>query len=403
MSNKTKRLIIIISLLFVIILVAFAFYMIDSKYKQELAMLQVNCQNQINSLQNELNEKKVQVWVPINDIQAGQVISPDMLERITIFSDSDSFVFLDADALLSKNVEAVDSLRKYLEGERTQEYEEEYEESYDVYEEEYSGEDAEESYEDAEESYEDTEGIDEIEEVTEDETVSFKARDSVVVMSSVDNLDVPVESTVTSDEDEYTYEDYEDYDEVIESVSSTVDELTGIVAVTDLPAGQPIYKTAVQIMDCTDLREKFINFVKLNTNLTEGSTVDIRIKFPNGEDYVILSKEVLRDLNLAGAEFYLWVNEESILRLSAATVDAAINGGEIYVTRYVKPSIQDPLVYTYQPPEDVLRLIQWDPNVILEAENTYSATRRNEFEARLQAFLTETSGENSDISTTVTN
>lgn len=402
MTRKTKRLLLIITLIVIVGGVGFAFYALDTKYKEELALTQKNCQAQISSLQSELNNKKIQVYVPINDIKAGQVISPDMLEEVTIFSDSAPYVFLDIDSLTMENTEAVESLTKYLAGDREQSYESD--ELYDEYM-EYTDENSNTDLEGQEESYDDSEEI---------EALSSENREEVTTNSSVENIedtDVPAETVVTeSDETEISsIEISEDETEIIESTTTSseeIKELTGVVAVTDLIAGQPIYKSAVQIIDCGDLREKFINFVTLNTNLEEGDTVDIRIKFPNGEDYVVLSKNVLRDLNLAGAEFYLWVNEESILRLSAATVDAAINGGEIYVTKYVKPSVQDPLVYTYQPPEDVLRLIHWDPNIVLDAENTYSNTKRSEFEARLKAFNSKNSEEgvtNSDISATSTN
>lgn len=404
MTRKTKRLILIATIIVVVGGVGFAFYSMDTKYKQEIALTQKNCQAQISSLQNELDSKKVQVYVPINDIKAGQVISPDMLEETTIFSDSDPSVFLDIESLTMENTEAVENLTKFLAGEHEQDYTSD--ELYDEYTDYISEEGL--SMEDAGSNSVETTAENTAEEVGE---ISVENREENTTHSSIEeaevieNTDVPAESLEVSDETATS----EETEELIESVSSSSDEiqeLTGVIAVTDLLAGQPIYKSSIQIMDCGDLREKYINFVTLNTNLEEGDTVDIRIKFPNGEDYVILSKDVLRDLNLAGAEFYLWIDEESILRLSAATVDAAINGGEIYVTKYVKPSIQDALVYTYQPSEDVLRLIQWDPNIVLDAENTYSNTKRGEFEARLKAFNSRNSEEDSvssDVSTTTTN
>ena len=402
MTKKTKRLIIVASVAISVVGVLIAFYSLNTKYKQELELTQQNCQAQLSSLQNELNSKKLQVYVPVNDVKPGQVLSPDMLEEVTIFTDSDPNAFLDIKSLTAENEDAVESLKAYLSGDRGQlDSDEDYDDYVDY------AETVPQNTEDA-----GTEAIEpETEAIAPETEVSSEAREEIITESAVtEGTDLPTDA-VTEGKTDIAVEDEiaTETDELLDTtsiVSEEIIELTGVVAVTELPAGQPIYKSAVQIMDCSDLREKYINFVTLNTNLEEGDTVDIRIKFPNGEDYVVLSKDVLRDLNLAGAEFYLWVNEESILRLSAATVDAAINGGEIYVTKYVKPSVQDPLVYTYQPPEDVLRLIQWDPNIILDAENTYSNTKRGEFEARLKAFNSRGSEEdaaNSDLSATTTN
>lgn len=403
MTRKTKRLIIIAAVATAVVAIALAFYFMHSKYQQEMAMMQANCQNQINSLQNELDEKKVQVCTPINDIKAGQVISPDMIEEVTIFSDSDPYAFLDQASLVAENTEAVDVLSRYLMGERenTSSEDDELYEEYNDY------------NSDLEPTGDESDSTgDELE--SSDEQATSETREEVLTQASAENMtgestDSLPEDSLTEGNSEELTDTLENSDELLDStsaVSEEIKELSGVVAVVDLPAGQPIYKNMVQILDCEGLREKFINFVTLNTNLKEGDTVDIRIKFPNGEDYVVLSKDVLRDLNLAGSEFYLWVSEESILRLSAATVDAAINGGEIYVTKYIKPSVQNPLVYTYQPPEDVLRLISWDPNIVLDAENVYSNTKRNEFEARLKAFNSKNSEEgtgNMDVSATTTN
>lgn len=193
------------------------------------------------------------------------------------------------------------------------------------------------------------------------------------------------------------------YSDLGEDSYMTADQI-GSIAKIDLPAGMPIYADSVAEETHEGTREIEVNYVNLNTNLVDNDVVDIRVKFPNGEDYVVCSKQVLRNLNLASANLFLWVTEDEILCLNSAVVDANINGGKLYVTHYVEPALQTESVANYQPNIDVLNLIAQDPNIVDVSKRNLSATVRSEMEERLSAFFEEhpnQGGEGNDASSSV--
>lgn len=193
------------------------------------------------------------------------------------------------------------------------------------------------------------------------------------------------------------------YSDLGEDSYMTADQI-GSIAKIDLPAGMPIYADSVAEETHDGTREIEVNYVNLNTNLVDNDVVDIRVKFPNGEDYVVCSKQVLRNLNLASANLFLWVTEDEILCLNSAVVDANINGGKLYVTHYVEPALQTESVANYQPNIDVLNLIAQDPNIVDVSKRNLSATVRSEMEERLSAFFEEhpnQGGEGNGVSSSV--
>lgn len=193
------------------------------------------------------------------------------------------------------------------------------------------------------------------------------------------------------------------YSDLDNEAYMTTDQI-GSIAKIDLPAGMPIYADSVAEETHEGTREIEVNYVNLNTNLVDNDVVDIRVKFPNGEDYVVCSKQTLRNLNLASANLFLWVTEDEILCLNSAVVDANINGGKLYVTHYVEPALQTESVANYQPNIDVLNLIAQDPNIVDISKRSLSATVRSEMEERLSAFFEEhpdQGGEGNGVSGTV--
>lgn len=389
MTKKTKRILFAVIAVILIVAITAGFLYMRNTYLERIAKIQSDSQKQIGLLQSELESKKITAYVPINDIKSGEVITPDMLEESTIFTDQPAEVYLDINSLI-------------LGGENLVEYDENAE--YTDTDEAYTSPD-----EDSFNSL-DQEEQDEQETVEPSDVVGMEVREQVLVSSSLEETDVPAESVdgtanepeEISAEDLETIEDEATSSEEETSANTREPELSNVIAITDLPAGQPIFKSSVTIMDCTGLMEKFINFVTLNTNLLEGDTIDIRIIFPNGEDYIVTTKQVLRNFNLAAGEFYLWMTEEEITRLSAATVDANINGAELYVTRYIKPSVQDENIATYQPNADVMALMDSDPNIITYSEGALSLTARRNLETRLKLFEEENSDSVSNVSETET-
>ncbi len=136
-----------------------------------------------------------------------------------------------------------------------------------------------------------------------------------------------------------------------------------------------------------DLREEEFECLTLNTNLSESDYVDIRIMFPNGENYIVLSKKPIKNLTLKSNQCYLWLNEEEIVTVSSAIVDAYLHkGAKLYTVKYIEPSIQAATEVTYIPNVYVINMMRQDANIYQIASKVLSETARKEMEVRLDTF-----------------
>jgi hypothetical protein len=116
-----------------------------------------------------------------------------------------------------------------------------------------------------------------------------------------------------------------------------------------------------------DLRNREMSFIQLPSSLQKGDVIDIRIQFPTGEDYILLSKKKV--LSLTRPTLAVTLDEHEILSLSSAIVDAYLHKASIYAITYVEPGLQEKAIPTYPANGQVLKLISRDPNIIAKAEN----------------------------------
>ena len=121
-----------------------------------------------------------------------------------------------------------------------------------------------------------------------------------------------------------------------------------------------------------DLRLMEYTVINIPQKLEANQFIDIRIMFPNGLDYIILSKKQVTDIQRAteNQKEFLWisVSEEEMLRMSSAIVDASIvEEAYLYVVPYIAPDIQKKAVTTYPSNSEVQTLILQDPNIIKKA------------------------------------
>ena len=161
----------------------------------------------------------------------------------------------------------------------------------------------------------------------------------------------------------------------------------GSVALVDIPMGTVITANMFSSEECDDtLRETEFDVLVLNSNLTNGDFVDVRIRYKNGEDYVVLSKKCVKNISLRNAVCYMDLIEEETQLISSAIVDACVYNAILYTTTYLEPSIQKPSVVTYQPSADVLNMIYDNPNILSVATENLSAVARAEIQQRLSAY-----------------
>ncbi len=159
----------------------------------------------------------------------------------------------------------------------------------------------------------------------------------------------------------------------------------GQLALIDIPTDTQLIKTMLtDNIVSSELREVEYEIFNINSNIIGNDTVDIRIVFPNGENFVVLSKKVIKGITDASVMCYLWLDAQEILRMSAAIVDAALYPGtRLITTKYIEPSFQDASEVTYTPSISILELLETDPNILERSSKELEKEVRKALENRL--------------------
>ena len=152
----------------------------------------------------------------------------------------------------------------------------------------------------------------------------------------------------------------------------------GKINTVTLPAGSVVLKSMTSESKLADdIREVEFNMFLIQSNQEDGDFVDVRITFPNGESYIVLSKKQLKALNLKENTVWLWLDESEILNISSAIIDAYIHpGSKLHVTTYVLPGLQEAAIPFYPANTDVLDLMKKDPNILQKASDTLAREAR---------------------------
>ena len=121
-----------------------------------------------------------------------------------------------------------------------------------------------------------------------------------------------------------------------------------------------------------DTREQTYNMISLPIDLVNGEYVDIRLKLPNGQDYIVLSKKKATIPNVSGEylkdTIKLTLSEGELLTLSGAIVESyQITGATLYAIKYVEAGNQAAAIANYVPSNELLQEIQKNPNIVSEA------------------------------------
>ena len=135
-----------------------------------------------------------------------------------------------------------------------------------------------------------------------------------------------------------------------------------------------------------DVRTQEFNMVTLPTTLETGDFVDIRLRLPNGTDYIVVSKKEVNIPDIAGVPstdtMEVKMSEDEILTMSNAIVEAYImKGSQLYATKYTDPGKQAKSTPTYPVSKETMDLINNDSNIIETAKNAlwarYNTDQRN--------------------------
>ncbi len=143
---------------------------------------------------------------------------------------------------------------------------------------------------------------------------------------------------------------------ITENSTSKISVRKGTVLTTDM-----INTEGTEIS--ADVRLQEYNMIVLPSKLQEGEHVDIRLRLPTGEDYIVLSKKHVEESN--ADTIWIRVAEEEILTMSNAVVEAYIvTGSYLYATPYVDAGMQNSSSPTYIPSDRVRNLMSSDINII---------------------------------------
>lgn len=133
-----------------------------------------------------------------------------------------------------------------------------------------------------------------------------------------------------------------------------------------------------------DLRLHLYSNINLHSGILEGSIVDIRITFPNGEDYIVAENKQVK--SRIEDSILIEVDESEILKLASANVDInTYEGAVIYAILYIE-DYQEPARSDYPVNKSVIQLGNWDPNLIKKIFTEDMVNNRNVLESNLNEF-----------------
>lgn len=130
--------------------------------------------------------------------------------------------------------------------------------------------------------------------------------------------------------------------------------------------GTPIMQNMAMEESLDDTtRDKDVMLDNLPVGTKVGDYIDIRITFPYGDDYLVLSHK--RIYNLGEGTIKLHLTEYEWAVYTGAMVDYSLNkdyGATIYATKYVEPGLQQDAVAYYAVPSNISALLQKNPNIL---------------------------------------
>lgn len=174
-------------------------------------------------------------------------------------------------------------------------------------------------------------------------------------------------------------------DRIPHQLLTSSEDIVGRVAKLPLQANMPLTDNLLWEDEplSHDLRYRELGFIQLPEAAGKGSMVDVRIQFPTGQDYILLSKKKISEHRAQDGVVTMTLDEQELLSLSSAIVDAYLHKASIYALLYVEPGIQAEAIPTYPANEAVLQLMKKDPNIVKQAELELAASARARLDGEL--------------------
>jgi hypothetical protein len=189
---------------------------------------------------------------------------------------------------------------------------------------------------------------------------------------------------------------------VVPSNRLTIDEYKELTATTDqtcyakielekgtILTSDMIAESETELQD--DVRKQEYNMLTLPMDLVTGDFIDVRLRLPSGVDCIVVSKKKVEIPEVDGMDsldtIWLELSEDEIVTMSNAIVEAYyIDGSELYVTKYTEPGLQAAAEVTYVVSQEVVTLINSNPNITKEAREAL-ATRIEKYGSNVRNNL----------------
>lgn len=125
------------------------------------------------------------------------------------------------------------------------------------------------------------------------------------------------------------------------------------------------------------------HIVRLQGELEEGDLVDVRIRYPNGEEYVVLAKRGCHELAKNEGRVTFFLTEEEILCLSSSMMDCIQYDATLYTVRYLRDKKSMGATVNYIPKDNVCQLMVDNPNMTGKIERYQQEKTRKALENRV--------------------
>lgn len=142
-----------------------------------------------------------------------------------------------------------------------------------------------------------------------------------------------------------------------------------LAASIEIPNGAILTKSMVKNTN-VDSSERLMeyNMISLPSQMLENTYVDIRLLLPSGDDFVVVSKKFVTQVN--ATTIWMKMTENEIESLSNAIIDSYIvAGSKLYASVYSSPTSQVASKVTYVPNENVRQIIK----VMLNTDDMHRA------------------------------
>ena len=158
-----------------------------------------------------------------------------------------------------------------------------------------------------------------------------------------------------------------------------------IIATIDIPKGTIITEKMLTLKseaatDSNNMNSTYriveYSMIMLPTELHKGDTIDIRISYPNGQDFVVAAKKVVEKTD--STSIWLKLKEDELLKMNSAIIESySVEGAKLYAVNYTQPGIQAAANANYPVSDKVYQLLTYDPNIVEAIQQQYKNAVNN--------------------------